>query len=106
MEKINGRKGPAELHKALGNKTILGCQGVADYAITIAKMDMDDLYRHGMKQYNIRPSNRKNGRATFEKRCVAEFRKETGAFSRTNTAKMPKKKADREKLQAILDKAK
>jgi 1,2-phenylacetyl-CoA epoxidase catalytic subunit len=104
--KINGRTGKAELHKALGNKTILGCTGVVDYALKIAKIDLDELYRHGMEQYGIRPSNRKNARQTFEKRCVAEFKKATGQLTQNVSPQMPKNKKKREALQKILDKGK
>mgnify|MGYP005873667827 CR=1 FL=1 len=106
MEKINGRIGKPQLHKALVNKTILGCTGVVDYALKISKMDMDELYRHGMRQYGIKPSTRKNARQTFEKRCVSEFKDATGQITRHLSPQMPKKKKDRENLQRILDKAK
>ena len=68
----------------------------------ISHMDTDTLYRHGMKQYGIRPSNRKNSRSAFEKKCVAQFREATGQ-NRTQTVERKitkKKQAELDKLMA------
>jgi hypothetical protein len=105
--KINGRKGNPELNKALGNKSeILGCSAPVDYAIKIAKMDTDALYRHGMNEYGIRPGNRAKDRGPFEKRCVAEFRKATGQRMTETSQRKKLTKKKQAALDAVLAKGK
>lgn len=104
--KINGREGNSELNKALGkSNSVLGCTGVADYAIKIANMDTDSLYRHGKNDLGLRPSNRKNARQTFEKRCIATFKEKMGLETK-NVARKKLTKAKQKQLDEILGKIK
>ncbi len=108
-EKITGKLAGKELNSIIGNgKKILGVDGVLDYQIKISKMDVDDLYRHGMEQYGIKPSASALGkkyRKSFETRCIAAFRKATNQRADVNIERnIGKRKAS--KLQSILDKAK
>lgn len=108
-EKITGKDSGKDLNSILGNKKIiLGVSGVLDYQLKISKMDLEDLYRHGMEEYGVRPSNAAQGkkyRKTFENRCIAAFRKKTNQQADVSIErKIGKKKMS--ELQKILDKAK
>jgi len=104
MEKINGKiKGGMTLDQALGRKKeILGIATIVDYKIKIHSMDKDDLYRHGMDEYGLRPSRGKNARATFEKNCLRAFRDKTGQAGEKSIE--PQKIKNKKALEDVLSK--
>lgn len=108
-QKITGKESGKDLNSILGHKSkILGVDGVLDYQLKISKMDLDDLYRHGMEEYGIRPSNTTQGkkyRKSFENRCVTAFRKKTNQIPDVSiNRKISKKKMSA--VQEILNRAK
>ena len=106
MTKVNGKLA-GSLNKALGNRSsVAGFSEVMDYTVEIARMETEDLYRHGSEEYKVRPSKSKNARQTFEKKCVAEFRKATGQ-NRSQLVSRPKlKKKAKTELDELLNKYK
>ena len=96
MEKINGKiKGSDSLISALGNKkSVAGVSQVLDYKILITKMPLEKLYRHGLEEFGIKPNRSVKGRDSFEKKCIAAFRKTTGQLMNQTIKpnKMTKKK--------------
>lgn len=107
MEKINGKMEnmSEDLALALGRKPkILGIATVVEYKIKITDLDKDDLYRHGMDEYNIRPSRGKNARATFEKNCMKAFRDKTGQAGIILEEPKKLKIKNQKALEAVLSK--
>lgn len=100
MEKITGQLQGKTLSEILGNTTkVLGISDADRYEEKISKMDLEDLYRHGMETYGIKPSATTNGkkyRKTFESKCVAAFKRKTGSMPDKTIERKLTKKVQRE----------
>jgi len=105
MEKINGKiNGSDTLVSALGNKkSVAGVSQFLDYKILISKMPMEKLYRHGLEEFGIKPNRSLKGRETFEKKCLAAFRKSTGQLMNQDLSKKLTK-TKQKKLDEVLKK--
>jgi len=105
MEKINGKiNGSDTLVGALGNKkSVAGVSQFLDYKILISKMPMEKLYRHGLEEFGIKPNRSLKGRETFEKKCLAAFRKSTGQLMNQDLSKKLTK-TKQKKLDEVLKK--
>jgi len=104
MEKINGKiKGSDSLITALGNKkSVAGVSQALDYKMLISKMPLEKLYRHGLEEFGIKPNRSVKGRETFEKKCIAAFRKSTGQLMDKNVSIKKMTKRKQRKLDEVL----
>ena len=97
MEKITGQLQGKTLSEILGNTTkVLGVSDADRYQSKISNMDLEDLYRHGMETYGIKPSATTSGkkyRKSFESKCLAAFKRKVGSMpDKSIERKLTKKK--------------
>ena len=109
MEKITGQVQGKTLSEILGNSSVvLGVSDAQSYENKISKMDLEDLYRHGMQDFGIKPSITTNGkkyRKAFEAKCIAAFKRKTGSLpDQSIERKLTKKK--KSEVDAILSRIK
>lgn len=93
------------LDEAFGRTTqIAGTKDERVYAEKIAKMDKNQLFSHGMKEYGIVPSEIAD-RKSFEARCAKHFKKKltNGLNKVVNLKPRRRSKSYREKLQKALE---
>ena len=99
MRKINGRR-------SSNRSSVAGFDTIIDYTMAISRMETEDLYRHGAEEFKIKPSKAKNARQTFERKCIAEFRKVTGQVQNKDVPESTLNKSQKSQLSEALKRAK